>query len=88
MEYLTTIEMSQKWGITSRRIAVLCEQGRIVGVVKKGKTWLIPYDSEKPEDAIKKKETSKVIDILRSLELNDDNIIAILKSFKMPIIKL
>ena len=44
MEYLTTIEMSQKWGITSRRI---------VGVVKKGKTWLIPYDSEKPEDARK-----------------------------------
>ena len=53
MEYLTTIEMSQKWGITSRRIAVLCEQGRIVGVVKKGKTWLIPYNSEKPEDARK-----------------------------------
>ena len=53
MEYLTTIEMSQKWVITSRRIAVLCEQGRIVGVVKKGKTWLIPYDSEKPEDARK-----------------------------------
>ena len=53
MEYLTTIEMSQKWGITSRRIAVLCELGRIVGVVKKGKTWLIPYDSEKPEDARK-----------------------------------
>lgn len=53
MEYLTTIEMSKKWGITSRRIAVLCEQGRIVGVVKKGKTWLIPYDSEKPEDARK-----------------------------------
>jgi hypothetical protein len=53
MEYLTTIEMSQKWGITSRRIAFLCEQGRIVGVVKKGKTWLIPNDSEKPEDARK-----------------------------------
>jgi hypothetical protein len=53
MEYLTTIEMSEKWGITPRRIAVLCEQGRIVGVVKKGKTWLIPYNSEKPEDARK-----------------------------------
>lgn len=53
MEYLTTIEMSKRWGITSRRIAVLCEQGRIVGVVKKGKTWLIPFDSEKPKDARK-----------------------------------
>ena len=53
MEYLTTIEMSKRWGITSRRIAVLCEQGRTNGVVKKGKTWLIPCDSEKPEDARK-----------------------------------
>ena len=53
MNYLTTIEMSKKWGITSRRIAILCEQGRIDGVVKKGKTWLIPCDAEKPEDARK-----------------------------------
>lgn len=40
MKYLITIEMSGKWGITSRRIAVLCEQGRITDVVKKGKTCL------------------------------------------------
>ncbi len=51
MEYLTTIEMSQIWGISSRRIAVLCGQGRISGAVKKGKTWLIPCGSKKPEDA-------------------------------------
>ena len=42
MEYLTTIELAQAWDISSRRIAVLCEQGRIEGVIKKGKTWLIP----------------------------------------------
>ena len=59
MEYLTTIEMSKKWGITARRIAVLCEQGRIVGVEKKGKTWLIPYDSEKPIGFLCLKETGK-----------------------------
>ena len=50
MIYLTTIEMSEKWGISSRRVAVLCEQERIYGVIKKGKTWLIPGDSEKPRD--------------------------------------
>ena len=50
MEYLTTLEMSEKWGISARRIALLCEQGRIEGVVKKGKTWLIPEDAEKPKD--------------------------------------
>jgi hypothetical protein len=51
MEYLTTIEMSEKWNITSRRIGVLCSEGRIDGAIKKGKTWLIPSDAMKPEDA-------------------------------------
>lgn len=51
MDYLTTMEMSKEWGISSRRIAVLCEQNRINGVIKKGKTWLIPQDSIKPADA-------------------------------------
>lgn len=51
MEYLTSVEMSEKWNITSRRISVLCSQGRIEGVIKKGKTWLIPSDAEKPADA-------------------------------------
>lgn len=50
MEYLTTLEMSGKWGISARRIALLCEQGRIIGVTKKGKTWLIPETAEKPAD--------------------------------------
>lgn len=53
MEYLTTIEMSKEWGISSRRIAVLCEQNRITGVMKKGKTWLIPYGAIKPADGRK-----------------------------------
>lgn len=57
MEYLTTLEMSEKWGISARRIALLCEQGRIEGAIKKGKTWLIPKDAEKPED--KRKNVKK-----------------------------
>lgn len=34
MEYMTTVEMSKKWNITSRRIGVLCSEGRIEGVIK------------------------------------------------------
>ena len=51
MDYITTVEMSKKWGISSRRIGVLCAEGRIDGVIKKGKTWLIPSDAQKPDDA-------------------------------------
>ncbi len=50
MEYLTTVELSKKWNISSRRIGVLCASGRIEGVIKKGKTWLIPADAVKPLD--------------------------------------
>ena len=50
MEYLTTVELSEKWGISSRRIGVLCAEGRLNGVIKKGKTWLIPSDAERPKD--------------------------------------
>lgn len=55
MEYLTTVEMSEKWNISSRRIGVLCASGRIEGVIKKGKTWLIPSDAVKPVDGRYKK---------------------------------
>lgn len=58
MEYLTIVEISEKWNISSRRIGVLCAEGRISGAVKKSKTWLIPMDSEKPLDARFKKTIS------------------------------
>lgn len=50
MEYLTTVELSGVWNISSRRIGVLCAEGRVEGAIKKGKTWLIPADSKKPVD--------------------------------------
>ncbi len=51
MEYLTSVEMSKYWNISSRRISLLCSEGRVKGAVKKGKTWLIPAKAEKPTDA-------------------------------------
>ncbi|MCI6165889.1 MAG: helix-turn-helix domain-containing protein [Lachnospira sp.] len=54
MDYITTTEMSKIWGISARRISLLCSQGRISGAEKKGKTWLIPKDAEKPVDPRKK----------------------------------
>ena len=50
MELVTTKELSVLWGISARRIAVLCEENRIKGALKKGKTWLIPADAIKPVD--------------------------------------
>ena len=51
MEFLSTTQVAEKWGISPRRIQVLCAEGRIPGVFRVGNTWAIPEDSEKPADA-------------------------------------
>ena len=50
MDYLTTSEFAEKWSITRRRVTKLCTEGRIDGAILKGNTWLIPADTEKPDD--------------------------------------
>ena len=50
MNFLTTTEMAKVWGISSRRIALLCSQGRVDGATMKGKTGLIPENAKKTED--------------------------------------
>ena len=50
MDYATTEEMSQKWGITTRRITKLCNEGRVHGAVLMGRTWIIPKNTPKPEE--------------------------------------
>lgn len=42
--------MSKMWGVSPRRVALLCEEGRVPGCAKLGKTWLVPRDAEKPKD--------------------------------------
>lgn len=51
MEYMTIQEASCKWGVSSRRIQVLCSEGRLNGAIKFGRQWAIPSDCEKPSDA-------------------------------------
>jgi len=51
MEYMTIAEASKKWGISPRRIQILCAEGRIGRITKLGFMWAIPKDAEKPKDA-------------------------------------
>lgn len=49
--FLSTTQASKKWGISPRRIQVLCAEGRIPGVFRVGNTWAIPEEAQKPKDA-------------------------------------
>ncbi len=48
--YITVKEAAAKWGISDRRIRVLCSEGKIPGVFREGRCWKIPIDAEKPAD--------------------------------------
>lgn len=49
-DYMTVKEAAEKWGITPRRVQLLCVQGRIEGAMKYASIWAIPKDAEKPKD--------------------------------------
>lgn len=50
MQYMTVKQASEQWGISERRVRVLCVEGRIEGVVREGRSYLIPTDALKPVD--------------------------------------
>lgn len=51
MKYLSVTQTAQRWGISTRRIQILCGQGRVPGAIRVGKFWVIPDDEPKPADA-------------------------------------
>lgn len=51
MEYLSVRQTAEKWGLSKRRIQVLCSENRIPGAMKVDSSWVIPADAEKPVDA-------------------------------------
>ena len=51
MEYLSISQVAEKWRLSTRRINVLCSEGRILGATKIGSYWAIPADADKPADA-------------------------------------
>ena len=51
-------EASYKWNVSERRVHQYCQTGRIPGVTRFGRSWVIPSDAEKPADPRSKKSQS------------------------------
>jgi len=51
------MQAARRWGISDRRVRVLCGEGKIPGVFKDGKSYKIPEDAVKPGDGREKKIT-------------------------------
>lgn len=48
--FMTVKQASEKWGISDRRVRILCTEGKIAGAYQEGRGWKIPVDAMKPAD--------------------------------------
>lgn len=67
-ELMTTNEAAEQWGITTRRVQVLCDKGQVKGAVRMGRTWIIPKGTPKPIDG----RTKQAKSLLQSKEPVDN----------------
>ena len=61
--YITVKQAAEKWGISDRRVRILCSEGKIPGAYQEGRGWKIPYDATKPTDG-RYKITGTLIQII------------------------
>ena len=43
-------QAAEKWGISDRRVRILCAEGKIPDVIREGRSWKIPENAKKPKD--------------------------------------
>jgi len=59
VEYMTTKEAADKWGIKIRQVQSLCEKGQIESATRLGVMWVMPKETQKPVDG-RTKEAKKL----------------------------
>ena len=55
MNYIKVSEAAQKWGISARRARILCAEGKVEGVIRKGNLYMVPETAIKPLDGRRSK---------------------------------
>lgn len=50
MVYISAQQAATKWGISKRRVQVLCTENRIKNATRIGNMWVVPEDALKPAD--------------------------------------
>lgn len=48
--FMTVKDAAAKWGISDRRVRILCSEGKIPGAFQQGHSWKIPENAAKPTD--------------------------------------
>lgn len=71
MDYMKVSEAAEKWGISARRVRILCQENRIEGIIRKGNLYMIPADAKKPKDGRSKgRSRIKLKNLLVNIDKN------------------
>ena len=69
--YMTVKQAAEKWGISDRRVRILCAEGKISGAYQEGRGWKIPVNAVKPTDG-RYKTSASLLEIIdrKKMELD------------------
>ena len=68
MNYIKVSQAAENWGLSARRVRILCQKNKIEGVIRKGNLYMIPENSQKPADG-RRKASRQAISFERIEEL-------------------
>ena len=68
MNYIKVSQAAEKWGLSARRVRILCQENKIDGVIRKGNLYMIPENAQKPADG-RRKASRQAISFERIEEL-------------------
>ena len=61
--FMTVKQAAEKWGISDRRVRILCAGGKVPGAYQEGRGWKIPKDATKPADG-RYKSTASLLEMI------------------------
>ena len=70
--FMTVKEAAAKWGISDRRVRILCNERKIPGAFQQGRGWKIPIDAVKPADG-RYKTSSSLLEIIDQKKIELDS---------------
>ena len=70
--YLSVKEIAEKWGISDRRVRILCSEGKVQGAFRQGRAWKIPENAVKPQDG-RYKSSESLLDMINRKKEELDN---------------
>ena len=68
MNYIKVSQAAEKWGLSARRVRILCQENKIEGVMLRGNLYMIPENAQKPADG-RRKASRRAISFERIEEL-------------------